>query len=248
MTTRTQRRRNQRSGRPVPPKRNRAVLLFGVALLFVVVLGGTAFIGLRANQTSSDVRVSTHAAPPNAEPNGRAWGPKDAPITVIEYADYECESCGYFAANYEQEFVQTFAPTGKVRFEIRYAPFHGEGAQNAAQAASCATDQNMFWPMHDSMFLNQPPEGKGTASDVGFTVERPTKIAEKLNMNAPTFSQCLTSGKYRQDIENALVETQQNNITGTPTFVVNGKPYTGPMPASQFRQIFSEVAPDVTFE
>jgi protein-disulfide isomerase len=246
----TQHRPTARSrGRTVQqPKRRRGVFLVSViALLFLGMIGSVAMLG-RADSgaANSDVRIATNDVPPNAEPNGRAWGPKDAPITVVEYADYECESCGFFATNYEREFVETFADTGKVRFEIRYAPFHGEGAKNAAQAASCAADQNMFWPMHDSLFLNQPQHGAPVSA--GFSVERLTAIAERLKLDVPAFNQCLTSGKYRQEVEDALVETQRMNVTGTPTFFVNDTPYTGPMPASQFRQIFAEVAPDVAFD
>ena len=146
-------------------KGQRNLLLIGMAaLIVVIVIGSVAAIGQQANQTAStatnqSVRVSDGTVPANAEPNGRAWGPKDAPITVIEYADYECESCGYFANNYEKVFTETFAPSGKVRFEIRNAPFHGEGARYAAQAGYCAADQDKFWPVHDSLFLNQPAEG-----------------------------------------------------------------------------------------
>ena len=237
--SRQQRRQPKRSPR-------RFYLMAAIGLLFIFFIGSVALLGRADSRaTNQGVRIATHPAPASAEPNGRAWGPKDAPITVIEYADYECESCGYFAANYEREFVETYANTGKVRFEIRYAPFHGEGAKNAAQAASCAADQNMFWPMHDSLFLNQPQHGASVSE--GFSVTRLKVVAAELKLDTTAFGQCLDSGKYRQEVEDALADTQRNNVTGTPTFFVNGKPYTGPKSASEFRQIFAEVAPDVTF-
>ena len=89
-------------------KQQRNLFLIGlVALVIIVIIGGVAAIGRQSTDAattaaSQPVNVFNGAAPANAEQNGRAWGPKDAPITVIEYADYECESCGYFATNYEK--------------------------------------------------------------------------------------------------------------------------------------------------
>lgn len=227
----------------------RTLFLFGwLGFLLVLILGGTALLGQQATNRAADttVRIAEGTTPPSAEPNGRAWGPKDAPITVIEYADYECESCGYFALNYEREFVNTFAATGKVRFEIRNAPFHGEGAENAAQAAYCAADQNTFWAMHDSLFLNQPVHDAPVSA--GFSIQRLTSIAAQLGLDTATFGTCLETGVYRQQVQNDLVAAQQANVTGTPTFVINDQVYTGPLSTANFREIFAEVAPDVEFE
>lgn len=221
------------------------------ALIVVILLGSVAALGRQgtqaANESSSQaLLISDHPLPANSEPNGRAWGPADAPITVIEYADYECESCGYFAKNFEQVFSETFAPTGKVRFEIRNAPFHGEGARNAAEAAYCAAEQDAFWPYHNSLFANQPQQ-EGTGPQV-FSKLRLTALAAQLGLNADSFGQCLSSGKYTAQVENDYNTAIQNNVNGTPTFVVNGQAYTGPKSTAEFRQIFAEVAPEVTFE
>lgn len=230
-------------------KQQRNLLLIGLAtLIVVVVIGGVAAIGRQSTDAattaaSQPVLVSDQGAPANAEQNGRAWGPKDAPITVIEYADYECESCGYFAKNYEKVFTETFAPSGQVRFEIHNTPFHGENSRRASEAAYCAAEQNSFWPYHDSLFLNQPAHGQQ-----GFSAATLSAIATQLAINTNAFSTCLNSGKYTKQVDNDYNTAIANGVTGTPTFVVNGKPYIGPQSTADFRRIFAEVAPDVTFK
>ncbi len=227
-------------------QRYRLAMIGAVVLIFGSMIVGAAFLGRSDERATEGLRITSHPVPANAEAQGRAWGPADAPITVIEYADYECESCGYWAANYEQQFIEKYADTNKVRFEVRFAPFHGEGAQNAAAAAYCAAEQNMFWPMHDSLYLNQPKHGAPTAA--GFSMARLNGLATKLQLDTTAFSSCLEGGKYKQQVLDDLAATQQVGVTGTPTFFVNDRAYTGPVPVEGFAEIFAEVAPDVTFE
>lgn len=217
-------------------------------LLLVLIISSVASIGRRSSEQRSagsvgQLLVSEHGTPPNAEPNGRAWGPADAPIQVIEYVDYECESCGYFARTYEAEVVAAFAASGKVRFEIRNAPFHGEGSRNAAAAAYCAAEQNAFWPMHDSLFLNQPTTHGVSAP--AFTPEGLNTLAAQLGLDTGAFGQCLGSGKYTAQVEADYAETNSAGVTGTPTFFINGQAYPAILSTDDFRQIFAEVAPEV---
>lgn len=244
MATRQSAARRKRQSRT----QQRLIWIAGLsALLVVLVISSVASLGRSTTEQRSasnlgPMVVSEHPVPPNAEPNGRAWGPQDAPIQVIEYADYECESCGYFAKNYEADVIAAFAATGKVRFEIRNAPFHGEGSRNAAQAAYCAVEQNAFWPMHDSLFLNQPTV-EGTGPQV-FSIARLSELGANLGLGA-AFEQCLTSGKYAAQVEADYAETGRVGVTGTPTFFINGRAYPAILTTDDFRRIFAEVAPDV---
>lgn len=237
------------SRRQAPRKRQHRTLfvLAGFAALIVFILAG-AFLSSRSSGQAGQagaVTIANTPAPATAEPHGRAWGPKDAPIQVIEYADYECEACGFFARTYEADFVAAFANTGKVRFEIRNAPFHGQGARNAAEGAYCAAEQNAFWPMHESLFLNQPTrEGAGVEA---FSDARLNAIAAELDIETAAFGQCLSSGTYTQQVETDYNETRQNSVTATPTFIINGTAYPGVLSVDDFRRIFADVAPNVTF-
>lgn len=237
--------RRKRQGR----QQQRLIWALGLGtLLLILIISSVASLGRSSTEQRlasnlSPVVVSEHPAPPNAEPNGRAWGPAEAPIQVIEYADYECESCGYFARTYEAEVIEAFAATGKVRFEIRNAPFHGQGSRNAAAAAYCAAEQNAFWPMHDSLFLNQP-QVEGTGPQV-FSEARLNEIAGRLGLDTVAFGQCLGGGKYTAQVEADYAETGRVGVTGTPTFFINGRAYPAILSTDDFRRIFAEVAPDV---
>ncbi|HMO57216.1 MAG TPA: thioredoxin domain-containing protein [Roseiflexaceae bacterium] len=239
---------------PARPKRQRRsqqriIWTFGLGvLIFVLLITSLATIGRNTTEqrnarSLAPIVVSTHMSPPNAEPNGRAWGPTDAPIQVIEYVDYECESCGYFARTYEAEVIEAFAATGKVRFEIRNAPFHGEGSRNAAAAAYCAAEQNAFWPMHDSLFLNQPVI-EGTGAEV-FSMMRLNEIAAQLELDTTAFGQCLSTGTYDAQVAADYAETGRIGVTGTPSFVINGRMYPAVLSTDDLREIFRQVAPDV---
>jgi protein-disulfide isomerase len=244
MTTRQGSPRRKRQSR----SQQRLIWIAGLsALLVVLVITSVASIGRSAGE-QRDARnlgplvVSDHPPPPNAEPNGRAWGPVDAPIQVVEYADYECESCGYFARTYEAEVIKAFAATGKVRFEMRNAPFHGEGSRNASAAAYCAAEQNTFWPMHAALFLNQPSV-EGTGPQV-FSIARLSELGAKLGLGA-VFAQCLSSGKHAAQVEADYAATERAGVTGTPTFFINGQAYPAILSTDDFHRIFAQVAPDV---
>jgi Protein-disulfide isomerase len=243
----TPRRRATSRARQVKTKRSPLTWLIIAAVVVIVSIIGAAMLGHQATEIARDdtIIVSQAAPPANAEPNGRAWGPKDAPISVIEYMDYECPSCAYFALNYEHAFFEKYAATGKVRFEVQNAPFHGEGAQNAAQAAYCAAEQNSFWQMHDTLFLNQPSHDAPDSKR--FTKERLLDIASKLDLDQAAFRECLTSGKYSRQVQTDLALAQLA-VTGTPTFYINKQMYTGPLSIADFAKIFAEVAPEVGFE
>jgi protein-disulfide isomerase len=242
-------RQRTRAGRKVNQRKQQR-LIWGLGLgtlLAVLILASVASIGQnsaaqQSARTAGELAISEHGAPPNAEPNARAWGPADAPIQVVEYVDYECESCGYFAKTYEAEVIEAFAASGKVRFEIRNAPFHGEGSRNAAQAAYCAAEQNAFWPMHDSLFLNQPAV-EGTGPQV-FSIARLSELGAQLGLG-DAFAQCLSSGKYAAQVEADYAETERVGVTGTPTFFINGQAYPAILSTDDFRRIFAEIAPEV---
>jgi protein-disulfide isomerase len=235
------------SSRQSNPRRQQLIRLIGIAtLLAILLLSGLASLGRnsaeqRLARSLGPVSISEHGTPPNAEPFGRAWGPPAAPIQVIEYVDYECESCGFFARNDEHAVIAEFAAGGQVRFMIRNAPLHGAGARNAAAAAYCAAEQDAFWPLHDSLFLNQPQTHDGGA--VAFSAERLKQIAAGLGLDQAAFAACYDAGAAHAQVDADLVAAQQAGITGTPTFIINGTAYPALLDSSDLRRIFAELLP-----
>ncbi len=140
-------------------------------------------------------------------------GKKDAPVTMVEFTDYQCPFCGRFEANTFPEIKKNFIDTGKMRLILRDLPLEGlhPHAMKAAQAAHCAGDQGKFWEMKDLLFKNQ------NRLDADSLTGYATK---DLALNADTFKKCMADGKHLKEIAGEAKYAQSLGITGTPTFIV----------------------------
>ena len=138
-------------------------------------------------------------------------GKKDAPVTVVEYTDYQCSFCQRFHVATFPDLKKNFIDTGKVRFYSRDMPldFH-QNAMKAAVAARCAGDQNQFWTLRDLLVANA--NQLDPASVLGY--------AGKLPLDQAAFKSCLDSGKYEPVVKANLEEAARNGLEGTPTFVI----------------------------
>lgn len=222
-------------------RRQTLTLLAVIAGIAVLVIGGAIALSVAQNQTSAaPAAVATKAPPANAEPNSRAWGPADAPITVLEFIDYQCPACGIQARQYEQGIIDAFAATGKVRYEVHSLTFVGPESRNAAIASLCAMDQNRFWDMHLSIFVNQSGENRGALS-----AGRLREMAEKLGLDMAAYDQCVNSGKFDQTLRDDAALATQYGVNSTPSFVINGQAFSGIRTADDLRQLFAQVAPQV---
>jgi len=184
--------------------------------------------------------------PPNAETNGRAWGPADAPIQVLKFIDYQCLTCGKHSSEYDPGIVEAFAATGKVRFEVRILTFMGGESLDAGMAALCAADQNAFWRMHRSLFINQPFDGRQNTGV--FKPDNLRDIAAQIGLDMPAFDECFRSQRHKAALDQDRADAQRFGVSLAPALVVNGKLYRGAKSADDLRVIFAEIAPDVAFE
>lgn len=217
-------------------------------LISLLILAGCSSVGIPSTSTpsASDLSVAEPGQPPNAEVNGRAWGPANAPLKVVKFVDYQCPTCGRLASEYDPAIVEAFAATGKVRMEVRILTFIGRESYDAALAALCATDQNAFWRMNRSIFLNQPFDGRENTGL--FTKPRLKDLAAQMGLDPAAFGACLDSEKHRDFLEQDRLAAQQYGIATVPTFVVNGKVYSGVRTADDLRQIFNAIAPGINLD
>src|SRR3989338_8862854 len=156
-------------------------------------------------------------------------GNKNAPITMIEFSDYECPFCGrHFTQTYPQ-LKQEYIDTGKVKLVFRDFPlsFH-QNAQKAAEAAECAGEQGdaAYFRMHDKLFQNQD----------SLSVENYKKWAKEIGLDATKFNSCLDSGKMASEISKDMADGSKYGGQGTPAFFINGKLVSGAQPFSAFKQ------------
>ncbi|UCD03461.1 MAG: DsbA family protein [Candidatus Aenigmatarchaeota archaeon] len=154
-------------------------------------------------------------------------GEANAPITMIEFSDYECPFCTRFWEQTLPQIKTNYIDTGKVKFVYRDFPlsFH-PNAQKAAEAAECAGEQGMYWEMHDKLFET----GQLDVSSL-------KQHAVNLNLDSSQFDSCLDSGKYASEVQKDMQEGASAGVSGTPTFFINGIKVVGAQPYAAFQQV-----------
>ncbi len=158
---------------------------------------------------------------------GPAKGPEKAPITIVEFADFECGFCAR-AGETVAEVMKKYP--GKIRLVFRDYPlgFH-QNAIPAAVAARCAGDQGKYWPMHDKLFASE-------ALDVASL----KKAAREVGVDAGKFDACLDGNKHAAAVKADMAAGDQAGVNGTPAFFINGVPLSGAQPMEAFTQIIDE--------
>lgn len=172
--------------------------------------------------------VKISLTPPRFEVGGSmelSKGRLDAPITIIEFSDFECPYC-----RRAQPTLESLAKTygDKIRFVFRHypLPFHKK-APKASEASQCAHDQGQFWPFHDALFVQ----------GAGLEIADLKKLAADLKLDQKRFDHCLDSNKYAQMVSQDTAEGKRLGITGTPTFFVNGVRLVGAVPLNNFVKV-----------
>ncbi len=158
-------------------------------------------------------------------------GDLNAPITIVEFGDYECPFCARFYSQTFEQIDKQYIKTGKVRYVFRDFPlsFHRQ-AQKAAEAAECAGEQGRYYEMHDLLF-EQGVQG-GEAAFIGY--------AEEMGLDKSDFKDCLYSGEMAEEVLNDFAEGQRLGVQGTPNFFVNGIMISGAQPFTVFEQIIEK--------
>lgn len=183
-----------------------------------------------ADSLRSRADVAILLQPPTVETGRndplRVEGNPHAPITIVEFADYQCPFCGR-AESTVTDLLKKY--NGKVNLAFRDFPLSTihPYAAGAAEASRCAEAQGKFWPMHDAMYADQ---SKLTEADV-------LETAVRLGMDRSSFAACLKSDRYKAAIQEDVEAGQQAGVTGTPAFFINGRFLNGSVPEAQFEQI-----------
>jgi len=140
-------------------------------------------------------------------------GEENAPVTIVEFTDYQCPFCGRHFSQTFGQIKSSYIDTGKVKYVIRDFPlsFH-PFAQKAAEATECAEEQDSFWEMHDKLFANQ--NTLDVASLKGYAAE--------LGLDQDAFDTCLDGGEFAAEVQKDMADGSAAGISGTPGFWVIG--------------------------
>ena len=139
-------------------------------------------------------------------------GSKDAPVTIVEFTDYQCPFCQRFHTQVFGELKKNYIDTGKVRFYSRDLPLDSlhPNAQRAAEAARCAGDQGQFWKIREIMSAN-PNQ---------LDLESLVADAQQLKLDVPAFRACVQGDKYKNEVQSDVLEAMKIGADGTPAFVI----------------------------
>jgi protein-disulfide isomerase len=159
---------------------------------------------------------------------GPAKGPANAPITIVEFSDFQCPFCSRVNPTLAQ-VREKYGDKVRIVFRQYPLPFHQQAAK-AAEASLCANEQGKFWEMHDALFANQS----------ALQVEQLKEQATKLGLNAEQFNTCLDSSKHAATVQTDLKEGQAAGVNGTPAMFINGRFISGAVPFEQVAQVIDD--------
>lgn len=173
-------------------------------------------------------RLLENASPPLGEP--------DAPVTLVEFGDYQCTFCHRFFVQTEPTIVSEYVNAGLVKIYFRDYIVIGPDSVTAALAAKCAGDQGLYWEFHDAIYGNYQGEQSGWASEAGIA-----RIATSVDgLESEEWVECMQSTKHLEVIDASSQDARALGLTGTPAFYVIGSDgeitlLRGAKPLTEFR-------------
>jgi len=193
------------------------------SLITVLLLSGSAL----AQRTTREDLVNYFAK------DGPTKGSEKAPVTIIEFSDFQCSFCRKFWQTTFPLIEKKYIQTGKVKFVYRHFAILGKPSTAAAQAAECAGEQGKFWDYHDKLFSS-------AGSPLAFTDGKLKGYAKELGLKSQAFNQCLDSGKHLKKVEDETATAAFLGARGTPAFLLNGKLFAGAQPFEVFEAAIEE--------
>ena len=224
-------------------------LAIGAGISSIIII--TVFLGFNSisNQTELTIEPSPtvqQIGPPKITvdtflANGSPiFGNTNAPITLIEFGDYQCHFCNIFFHSTEGDILKKYVETGKVKMIFKDYNIIGPDSVNASHGAHCAKEQGLFWEYHDILYSNWTGENNGWASSENLAI-----FAQEIGLDMDVWSECMINGKHSQIIVDSNEDARTLELTGTPAFFVIGPDgkttkLFGAQPLVSFEKIFQE--------
>ena len=218
------------------------VLAFAAGILVGYVAWGTGTSGeaVQSSQTANQAGGSVVEAPVATEEaqfvrydvfsqSAYSFGPEDAPITIVEFGDFQCPYCRRWHAEVYEPLLASYP--GQIRIIYRHLPLTSihPDAFSAAEAAMCAGEQDAFWQYHEKLFSSET-----------LGAEVYTQYAQELNLDMTAFEACMTEHRYQEAIQKDSDFAIDLGISSTPTFFINGLAIVGAQPLDVFKQVIDK--------
>lgn len=165
-------------------------------------------------------------------------GNSNAPITLVEFGDYQCHFCNVFFHTTEDNIMKNYVETGKVKMIFKDYNIIGPDSVNASHGAHCASDQGLFWEYHDILYSNWTGENNGWASS-----DNLARFAQEIGLDVNIWSECMLNEIHSQTILASNTDARSLELTGTPAFFIIGSDgkttrLFGAQPFETFEKVF----------
>lgn len=175
-----------------------------------------------------------------APSTGEAWftadgdpalGSPEAPVTIVEFSDYQCPNCRQFATEVLPWLRRTWMADGLVRVVYRDFAIRGPASLLAAEAAHCAGEQGDYWGYHDALFEHF---GNGGA----YTADAAAELGRTLGLDSSELRRCLAEGRFRERVQASTDDALARGFQGTPTYVIDGRETSGAKAVADWEALF----------
>ena len=209
-----------------------------VVIVAVVIISFSTYYAtlLETQKLAQDRFLASQQEPQQEFENGSPiLGSESAPITIVEFGDYQCEACYAWFHTTRDTLIDNYVETGKAKLIFVDLPFLGRDSPMAAQASYCAEDQGQYWEYHEMLYTFQDGHPDSGWADR----DRLNSFAFSLDMNIDEFNDCMDSSKYKNRVKANYDEAVKNGAQSTPTFIIiseDGKreQFSGSQPYSVF--------------
>jgi len=219
---------------------NKKGIILGIIVISIII--GVGISMSSTDEESYDIDMTkTHGSISTAL-GSPILGDLDAPITIVEFGDYQCHQCYNWFHNTKPMIMRDYIETGKANLVFVDFAFLGRDSPKAAQATYCADDQGMYWEFHNSLYNSQESKiDSGWANS-----ERLKAFAFNLNLDMNLFNECLDSENYSKRVQYNSQQARDNGVRGTPGFFIVGSDFDqqqvgGAQPFSVFKRILDSM-------
>ena len=218
---------------------NKKGVIIGVIL--VAIVAGIAGVASSSSPESVNLDMSRSHGTISTAMGSPILGDPSAPITIVEFGDYQCHQCYNWFHNTKPTITKEYIETGKANLVFVDMAFLGRDSPKAAQASYCAEEQDMYWEYHDVLYtLQEDKIDNGWANS-----ERLKAFAFSLGLDMELFESCLDSGKYSKRVQYNTQQAREHGVRGTPGFFIVGpdgqQQIGGAQPFSVFKQVLDQM-------
>ena len=226
----------QVSARVASNRRRRSMFRFGLlGIAAIAVVGALVAVQVLGGGGGAVVE------PPIGQ--GRVLGDANAPVTIVEYADFQCPVCKRAATDIIPVLEEEYVNSGQVKIEFRYFPFLGQESWDAAQAAAAAEEQGKFWEYYAALFNAQGRENSGT-----FSYGTLLSLAEDVGLDVTQFDATLSSNRNLEVVQADADAAGDRGVNSTPTFFITGEKIVGAQDLDKFRTAINKALAEAEAE